>query len=223
MQRHRKIGSMSRLDGPRRKYAPRLPRDQRRVQLLDVALELLGDCHLHELSMAAVASAAGIGKPVLYTAFRSRAELVAALLEREHARGLAQVLATFPDDLSRSGPTTAYAAGVSAFLGAVLDNPTRWRLILTVPDSAPREYRKSLRRARSSILAQAEQLSRAAASLQPDLASLDPVLLSHTVLSFAEMLGRLAVGDPHTFPRERLEDFAAATMALLAGAARPTG
>ena len=30
-------------------------------------------------------------------------------------------------------------------------------------------------------------------------------LLGHTMLSFAEMLGRLAVNDPETYPRERLE------------------
>ena len=37
-----------------------------------------------------------------------------------------------PDDLTTLGPTGAYAATVSAFLRAVRQNPTRWRLILTV-------------------------------------------------------------------------------------------
>ena len=97
----------------------------------------------------------------------------------------------------------------------VLENPARWRLILTVPDSAPREYRDDLRRARSSILAQAEQLAKAGIALDPRLADLDPVLLGHTMLSFAEMLGRLAVNDPETYPRERLEEFALAAMGML--------
>ena len=127
---------------PRRKYAPRLPREQRCDQLLDAAITVLGDRQLHELSMEAVAEAAGVGKPVLYTAFRTRTELVSALLRREHQRGLEQVLAGMPDDLAKPGPTGAYAATVSAFLRVVLENPARWRLILTVPDSAPREYRR---------------------------------------------------------------------------------
>ena len=91
---------MTRPARPRRKYAPRLPPEQRREQLLDAAMTVLGDCQLHELSMEAVAEAAGVGKPVLYTVFRTRAELVSALLSREHQRGLEQVLAGMPDDLT---------------------------------------------------------------------------------------------------------------------------
>jgi hypothetical protein len=62
---------------------------------------------------------------------------------------------------------------------------------------------------------QAEQLAKAGAALQPRLAKLDPGLLGHTMLSFAEMLGRLAVSDPTGYPRERLEKFATAAMTLL--------
>lgn len=191
-----------------------MPREERREQLLDAAMTVLDGCQLHELSMEAVAEAAGVGKPVLYTVFRTRAELVSALLRREHQRGLEQVLAGMPDDLTVPGPTGAYAATVSAFLRVVLEDPARWRLILTVPDSAPREYRDDLRRARSAILAQAEQFAKAGIALEPGLAALDPVLLGHTMLSFAEMLGRLALNDPEGYPRERLEEFAAAAMGI---------
>ncbi len=180
-------------------------------------MSVLGGCQLHELSMEAVADAAGVGKPVLYTVFRTRTELVAALLRREHQSGIEQVRAAMPDDLTVRGPTGAYAATVSAFLRVVLENPTRWRLILTMPDSAPREYRDALRLARSSILAQAEELAKAGIALTPQLTELDPVLLGHTMLSFAEMLGRLAVNDPDSYPRERLEDYARAAMALMGG------
>lgn len=200
----------------RRKYAPRLPREERREQLLDAAMSVLTDCPLPELSMEAVAGAANVGKPVLYTAFRTRGELVSALLHREHVRGLAQVRAAMPDDLVTPGPAGAYAVTVSAFLAAVLDNPTRWRLILTVPDTAPREYRDSLRQARSSILGQAEELAKAGIALEARLEGFDATLLGHTMLSFAEMLGRLAVNDPDVYPRERLESYAAAVMHALA-------
>lgn len=202
----------------RRKYAPRLAEDQRRAQVLDAALKVLGNCGLHELSMEAVAVAADVAKPVLYTVFRTRTELVAELLEREHERGIAELRATMPTDLSATKPTDAYAATITAFLQAVLKNPTRWRLILTVPDSAPRAYRDSLRSARSVIAAQSEALARAAADLMPPLAGLDPALLGHTMLSFAEMLGRLAAGHSETYPRERLENFTTALISLV-----PTG
>jgi hypothetical protein len=127
------------------------------------------------------------------------------------------VRANMPDDLTVRGPAGAYAATISAFLRVVLENPARWRLILTVPDSAPREYRDDLRGARSSILGQSEELAKAGIAIDPRLADLDPVLLGHTMLSFAEMLGRLAVNDPETYPRERLEAYAVAAMTLLAG------
>ena len=68
--------------------------------------------------------------------------------------------------------------------------------------------------ARAAILAQAEMLAKAGIALDPRLARLDPALLGHTMLSFAEMLGRLAISDPETYPRERLEQFAMAAMGL---------
>jgi hypothetical protein len=61
--------------------------------------------------------------------------------------------------LTAIGPIAVCAATVSAFLGAVLDDPARWRLILTVPDTVPREYRAALRRARSAILGQTQEMA----------------------------------------------------------------
>lgn len=203
---------------PRRKYAPRLPPEQRREQLLDAAFEVTRRVGLHELSMEAVATSAGVGKPVLYTVFRTRGDLVAALLEREHRRALAQVLDTMPTDLTVGGPTAAYAGTVSAFVRVVLENPTRWRLILTAPDSAPAEYRDHLRAARSAVLERAVDLARTGIALEPALTGLDPELLGHTMLSLAEMLGRLAVGDPETYTSERLAAYARALATLISGA-----
>lgn len=200
---------------PRRKYSPRLAQDQRRAQVLDAALEVLSTCALHELSMEAVAAAADIGKPVLYRAFRTRADLVAALLERELERGIAEVTAAIPADLGQQEPTAAYAATISAFLQAVLKTPTRWRLILTVPDNAHREHREALRNARQVIVTQSQDLARAAAEMLPALADLDPELLGHTMLSLAEMLGRLAARDPAAYPRARLEEFTNALLSFL--------
>jgi hypothetical protein len=50
---------------------------------------------------------------------------------------------------------------------------------------------------------------------RPHLEGLDPALLGQTMLSFAEMLGRLAVSEPDTYPRERLEAYAVAALGLL--------
>lgn len=206
------------VDRPRRKYAPRLSPEARRAQLLDAALEITGRDGVHQLSMESVAAQADVGKPVLYTVFRTRAELVAALLSREHERAVAQVLAAMPTDLSELGPSGAYAATVAGFVRIVLESPVRWRLILTPPDNAPGEYREHLREARTAVLAQAQLLARAAGALDPRIARLDPKLLAHTMISFAEMVGRLAVTDPEAYPSERLSEFAALLVQTLAPA-----
>ena len=39
--------------------------------------------------------------------------------------------------------------------------------------------------------------------------------LRRSALSFAEMLGRLAVNEPDVYPRERLEAYTSAAMSLL--------
>jgi AcrR family transcriptional regulator len=55
--------------------ATRLPAAQRRRQLLDVAAAAFGTHGFHKTSMAALAAAAGVTKPVLYQHFRSKSDL----------------------------------------------------------------------------------------------------------------------------------------------------
>ncbi|MCP9624371.1 TetR/AcrR family transcriptional regulator [Nocardia otitidiscaviarum] len=206
-------------DRPRRRYAPRLPPEQRRAQLLDAAYAVLGRAELHELSMEAVAQQAGVAKPVLYTVFKTRAELVAALLERERERGLEQVADTLPTDLVGADPVLAASSTVAAFIGVVLEDPTRWRLILTSPGSAPEEYRAALRSSRTGIFDQAEALIRMGAALDSRWAAIDSGLLANSLLTIAEMLGRLAVSEPAEYPRERLDEFVRSIVGLLSGGA----
>ncbi|MFC9995613.1 TetR/AcrR family transcriptional regulator [Nocardia sp. NPDC127526] len=202
---------------PRRRYAPRLPPGERRAQLLDAAFDVLSRAELHELSMEAVAARAGVGKPVLYTVFKTRAELVAALLERERERGLEQVANTLPTDLLGADPVLAASKTVEAFVGVVLEHPIRWRLILASPGNAPEEYRAALRDSRTGIFDQAEALIRMGAALDPRWAAVDSALLADSLLTIAEMLGRLAISDPEGYPRDRLEEFVRSIVRLLGG------
>ncbi|WP_278265016.1 TetR/AcrR family transcriptional regulator [Nocardia sp. AG03] len=202
---------------PRRRYAPRLPPHERRAQLLDAAFAVLSRAELHELSMEAVAQEAGVGKPVLYTVFKTRAELVEALLERESERGQAQIADTLPADLIGADPVAAASATVEAFVGLALANPTRWRLILATPASAPDEYRAALRASRADILARAQALVEVGIALSPRWSNMDAALLANATLTVAEMLGRLAVSEPQEYPRERLQDFVRSVVTLLSG------
>ena len=61
--------------------AARLPRDQRRAQLLDAAKEVFTSKGYHAAAMDDIADAAGVSKPVLYQHFPSKLDLYLALLD----------------------------------------------------------------------------------------------------------------------------------------------
>jgi AcrR family transcriptional regulator len=60
----------------------RMPREERRAQLLDAANEVFTTRGYHAAAMDEIAAAAGISKPVLYQHFASKLELYLALLDQ---------------------------------------------------------------------------------------------------------------------------------------------
>ncbi len=69
-----KIRSMSNDKG-------RMPRDERRAQLLSAALEVFTAAGYHSAAMDEIAERAGVSKPVLYQHFPSKLELYLAVLD----------------------------------------------------------------------------------------------------------------------------------------------
>lgn len=59
----------------------RLPRDERRAQLLDAALEVFTQAGYHSAPMDEIADRAGVSKPVLYQHFPSKLDLYLAVLD----------------------------------------------------------------------------------------------------------------------------------------------
>lgn len=59
----------------------RLPRDERRAQLLNAALEVFTAAGYHSAAMDEIADRAGVSKPVLYQHFPSKLELYLAVLD----------------------------------------------------------------------------------------------------------------------------------------------
>jgi AcrR family transcriptional regulator len=70
----------------------RMPADQRRQQLFEVARERFAQQGFHATSMDEIAEAAGVTKPVLYQHFPSKRALYVELLE-ETGRQLLSTLA----------------------------------------------------------------------------------------------------------------------------------
>ena len=66
---------------PPRQRPGRLPRNARRAQLLEVALEVFVEQGYHAASMDEIAERAGVSKPVVYQHFPGKLDLYLALIE----------------------------------------------------------------------------------------------------------------------------------------------
>lgn len=104
----------------------RLPRDERRGQLLIVASEVFVDRGYHAAGMDEIADRAGVSKPVLYQHFSSKLELYMAVLHR-HVDNLVsnvrQALRTTTDNRQR------LRAAVQAFFDFIEHDSQGYRLI----------------------------------------------------------------------------------------------
>ena len=104
----------------------RLPRDERRGQLLIAASEVFVDRGYHAAGMDEIADRAGVSKPVLYQHFSSKLELYLAVLQRHVdnlVSGVRQALRTTTDNRQR------LRAAVQAFFEFVEHDSQGYRLI----------------------------------------------------------------------------------------------
>jgi AcrR family transcriptional regulator len=88
----------------------RLPRGQRRIQLLDAASEVFASKGYHAAAMDDIADAAGVSKPVLYQHFPSKLDLYLALLDQSCDRlveVLEEALSSTDDNANRVNATVA--------------------------------------------------------------------------------------------------------------------
>ena len=192
---------------PRRRYSPRLPRAQRREQVLDAALRLLGSKGFAAASMEGIAREADIAKTVVYDAFGTREDLLHALFVREQERSLADVGVAMPTPPVSGQPLDVLVEALTGWLEAVRRNPDRWRLILLPADGTPPAFRAAVDRNRGQLLRQIEPL--VAWGLQRlGLPDLDPELAAHMLLGTSENAARLTLTQPRRFPPARVAAFA---------------
>ncbi|MDQ5973650.1 MAG: hypothetical protein QG661_859 [Actinomycetota bacterium] len=102
--------------------APRLPREQRRQQVLTAALEVFSTVGFHAASMDDIADRAGVSKPVLYQHFPGKLDLYLALLDAGIDELLvasnAALAGTSDNRLRVSAMTSAYFAFIEDPAGA---------------------------------------------------------------------------------------------------------
>lgn len=177
--------------------AERLGPVRRRPLILDAALRLLVAEGSPAVSMDAIAAAAGVTKPVVYSCFPSKAELWQALLEREEQRMLAHVGGALPEQPNFEDPEAGLRAGLTAFLSAVAAEPDSWRLIYLAERGADPEVRRRVVRGRELQLQALRGLTTAqfAARGEPD-AERKGELVASTIVATAEMAARLILEAP---------------------------
>lgn len=104
----------------------RLPADQRRAQLLEVARDRFADQGFHATSMDEIAEAAGVTKPVLYQHFPSKRALYGELLDHTGQ----QLLQTIVESAGTTQGRAAVEGGFHAYFKFAATNRQGFRLLL---------------------------------------------------------------------------------------------
>jgi AcrR family transcriptional regulator len=198
----------------------RMPRAERREQLLDVTLDLLAEEGFDRLSMAAIARRAGVNRAVVYRSFPSLKLLLLALLHREDLRTRATLDALLPTDPGRRSVAELLGEALARFLDGVLHSPQTYRLVLQRPESAPLFLQKIVGRRRALVAERLRPLVEwGLAGLRVPAERRDVDVVARMLLSMGEEIARLVLDDPD-FPPDRVLAGAWTLLDLLPAPAR---
>jgi AcrR family transcriptional regulator len=176
----------------------RMKAPARREHLLDATKAVVAEQGFHAVSIEAVARRAGITRPIVYRHFDDLPDMLDALVERETARALAQLVAFMPSRLGDE-PREGLLSTLRAYLQAVESDPVTWRLVLVPPEGAPALLRERIAAGRAAVV---KQLAGAAAG------SPDPELTARALSAVADEAARLLLADPERYPPARILDHA---------------
>jgi AcrR family transcriptional regulator len=202
---------------PRRRYAPRMPPEKRREQLIDAALSVIVAQGYEGVSIEAIARTAGVTRPVIYDHFPNLGSLLRALIEREERYAQDQLAGVVPESPEDGNPPELFAAGVRRFLDAVASRPNTWRIILLPPEGTPAIVREHVETNRALLLARLEQFVSWAIERSRIPADLDVEIGARAMLRLSEEAGRMVLTDSRRFSPARYERFAYTVMDLIWG------
>lgn len=188
----------------RRPYAPRVPPEERREQLLDAALTIIGREGYDRVSIDAIAREAGVTRPVVYGVFDDLGALMIALLDRQQQRALTQLYTALPLDAAAAATpgdpvdvAGLVADATPALHRMICDDPVTWRAILSSPAGMPSEVRER-------VSGDREQVRSLFESMLGGAGGHDAELLSHALLAVLEHFGNLVLDDPEQYDAQRL-------------------
>jgi AcrR family transcriptional regulator len=185
-----------------RPRSTRLPRHQRRRQLLDAALEVFVSRGYHAAAMDEIAERAGVSKPVLYQHFPGKLELYLALLDEsvdtliETVRG---ALRSTTDNRQR------VAATFGAYFEFMGGEGQAYRLVFESDLGNETAVRARLDRVQRECAEMVSQVIRSDAGLDDD----DAQLLSIGMVGMAQVTARYWLSTRDHVPREAAEQVVA--------------
>jgi AcrR family transcriptional regulator len=180
----------------------RLPRHERRRQLLDAALEVFVTSGYHAAAMDEIAERAGVSKPVLYQHFPGKLELYLALLDES-----VDILVDTVRDALRSNPDNKQrvAATFGAYFEYVGGQGQAYRLVFESDLGNEPAVRARLDRGQRECAAMVSQVVREDAGISDDEAH----LLSVGMVGMAQVTARYWLTSRDRIPREAAEQLVA--------------
>ena len=180
----------------------RLPRHERRRQLLDAALEVFVSQGYHAAAMDEIAERAGVSKPVLYQHFPGKLELYLALLDES----VDALVETVRDALrSNADPKQRVAATFGAYFEYVGGQGQAYRLIFESDLSNEPAVRDRLERAQRQC---ADMVSQAIAE-GAGISDAEAHLIGVGLVGMAQVTARYWLGARDHIPREAAEQLVA--------------
>lgn len=188
----------------KRRYAPRLPVEQRREHLLDAALRVIARDGYESVSIEAIAQEAGVTRPVVYSAYDGLEPLLHALLDRTQRRALASALRLMPQPGGDQDVADWALEAYAALLDIVRKEPDVWRPVLGLTRNAPAVVRDRIDATRELIRGYLADAFQEGFERRNDSKEVDVDLLAHLTLVTAEEFARLTLEDPDRYDKDRL-------------------
>jgi AcrR family transcriptional regulator len=159
----------------------RLPANERRQQLLEVALRVFSGTGYHDTTMDDVAATAGVTKPVLYQHFSSKRALYLYLVDDVGVR-----MATAITDRTSQvdSPREQVEAGLAAYFDFVSANREAFLLLFEGADRSDADVAEAVNRIEDSMAELVAPLI--AAGIEPD----QQRALAYGIVGAAEAAGR---------------------------------
>lgn len=195
----------------RRRYAARMPLEERREALLDAALRVIARDGYGQLTISTIATEAGVTRPVVYDAYGGLEPLLHALLDRTQQRAADAALALIPAGGVRIELDRWMLEAADGLLQAVQEDPETWRPVLGLTDGAPALVRERTESTLVLLRGFVADVLRTNLDAGTDL---DVEVVAHSLVALVQEFARLLLSKPEEYPKERLLSAYAGILAL---------